>query len=203
MPRQAAYDRDAALDKARALFWEKGFGGTSMKDLEARLDMRPGSIYAAFGSKEELFVEALHLFGQRSRAAFVESINAAESPLAGIAAHIRAFARRTTDDAPSRACMLVRTVLETPDSDPLLRQEAEDQMRKTEALFADAYRQAIEAGDLPHDTDPERSARRLQTELFGLGAYAQRTDISEHVVSVAEDIARDIEKQAVTPQGGI
>ena len=55
MARKAGYDREKVLDKALELFWAKGYHGTSLKDLEVALDMRPGSIYAAFGSKEALF----------------------------------------------------------------------------------------------------------------------------------------------------
>ena len=69
MPRKAAFDRHAALERAMTLFWTRGYAGTSLKDVEAALDMRPGSIYAAFGSKENLFRSALTLYGERSRAA--------------------------------------------------------------------------------------------------------------------------------------
>lgn len=55
MTRAAPYDRETALDAAMALFWDKGFHATSLKDLEAALAMKPGSIYAAFVSKENLY----------------------------------------------------------------------------------------------------------------------------------------------------
>ncbi|MBC7184501.1 MAG: helix-turn-helix transcriptional regulator, partial [Marinobacter sp.] len=59
MARHARYDRKTALGKAVGLFWEKGYHGSSMKQIEQALDMRPGSIYATFGSKDGLFSEAL------------------------------------------------------------------------------------------------------------------------------------------------
>ena len=59
MARHARYDRKTALEKAVGLFWEKGYHGSSMKQIEQALDMRPGSIYATFGSKDGLFSEAL------------------------------------------------------------------------------------------------------------------------------------------------
>ncbi|MDX1730552.1 MAG: helix-turn-helix domain-containing protein, partial [Aurantimonas coralicida] len=49
-PNARPYDRDAALDAALRLFWAKGYHATSLKDLEAALTMKPGSIYAAFQS---------------------------------------------------------------------------------------------------------------------------------------------------------
>ena len=66
MARNARYDRQIALDKAMNLFWERGYAGASMKQIEQALDMRPGSIYATFGSKDGLFSEALAAYAQRS-----------------------------------------------------------------------------------------------------------------------------------------
>jgi AcrR family transcriptional regulator len=57
--RPQAFDREAALDCALRLFWTQGFEGTSISDLTEALDINPPSLYAAFGSKEELFREAL------------------------------------------------------------------------------------------------------------------------------------------------
>ncbi len=60
--RPRAFDREVALDRALGLFWTRGFEGTSISDLTDALDINPPSLYAAFGSKEELFREALGLY---------------------------------------------------------------------------------------------------------------------------------------------
>ena len=101
MARKAGYDREKVLDKALELFWAKGYHGTSLKDLEVALDMRPGSIYAAFGSKEGLFAETLRLYADRSEQQFHQTMAAAETPLAGLAAHVRALGRQPSMPAPS------------------------------------------------------------------------------------------------------
>jgi AcrR family transcriptional regulator len=44
------------------LFWSLGYAATSMADLRAALGITQASIYAAFGSKEELFREAVELY---------------------------------------------------------------------------------------------------------------------------------------------
>ncbi|MCF8481360.1 MAG: TetR/AcrR family transcriptional regulator [Rhodospirillum sp.] len=197
MPRKASFDRGSALRKAMELFWLKGYHATSLKDLEAKLDLRPGSIYAAFGSKEALFGEALQLYADESRSKFEETLSLARSPLTGLAAHVRKLGCAASAKVPSRACMLVKTLLETPDDDPVLRQTAETLLRKTEAAFSSAFRAAREAGEIAADADPHRLACRLQSDIFGLRAYAQRTDAADRVPGLAEDIARAIEALAV------
>jgi len=67
MSRTTLYNRQEALERAIQLFWQKGFHATSLKDIEQVLDMRPGSIYAAFGNKNGLFQEALEHYAQPLR----------------------------------------------------------------------------------------------------------------------------------------
>ncbi|MEH6405413.1 MAG: hypothetical protein V7750_18725 [Sneathiella sp.] len=92
--------------------------------------------------------------------------------------------------------MLVKTLLETPDEDPVLRRTAELLSCDVEASFAAVFHATQKIGQLPSDADPERLASRVQSEIFGLRTYAQRTDVVDRVAALADDIARDIEKLA-------
>jgi AcrR family transcriptional regulator len=59
MGRPRAFDREAALDAAMRVFWRKGFSAASMNDLCVAMGIRSPSLYAAFGDKEALFLEAI------------------------------------------------------------------------------------------------------------------------------------------------
>ena len=68
MAGKPSFDREDLIERAQALFWKSGWAGTSMKDLEKGLNIRPGSFYAAFGSKDDLYELALDRYaatGQR------------------------------------------------------------------------------------------------------------------------------------------
>jgi len=62
--RPREFDRDAALEAAMLLFWRKGFASTSMTDLCEAMKVRSPSLYAAFGSKEALYLEAIEHYVQ-------------------------------------------------------------------------------------------------------------------------------------------
>ena len=62
--RPRGFDRDAALEAAMFLFWRKGFATTSMNDLCDAMGVRSPSLYAAFGSKEALYLEAVEYYAQ-------------------------------------------------------------------------------------------------------------------------------------------
>ncbi|WP_417769564.1 TetR/AcrR family transcriptional regulator [Stappia sp.] len=197
MARQPSFDRDDILKKAMELFWSKGFQGTSLKDLETVLDLRPGSIYAAFGSKEALFAETLDLYSRESGRQLRKTLDAAPSPLAGLASHMRRLGCIVTDEPPSKACMLVKTLLELPENDRKLRQMTEDLIKDAEAVFRGAFQASKDAGEIDENADPDILAARLQSEIFGLRAYAQRAGSDRLVPRLAEGIAREIEALAV------
>src|SRR4051794_32394754 len=62
--RPLSFDREAALDKAMHVFWEKGYEAASIADLTAAMGITPPSLYTAFGDKEHLFLEAIEAYGR-------------------------------------------------------------------------------------------------------------------------------------------
>src|SRR5271155_2799724 len=60
--RPLSFDRDVALKRAMEVFWEKGYEGTHLVDLTTSMGINPPSFYAAFGSKSEVFCEAVELY---------------------------------------------------------------------------------------------------------------------------------------------
>ena len=62
--RPRGFDRDAALEAAMLLFWRKGFAATSMSDLCDAMGISSPSLYAAFGSKEALYLEAVDYYAR-------------------------------------------------------------------------------------------------------------------------------------------
>ncbi|WP_456677935.1 TetR/AcrR family transcriptional regulator [Bradyrhizobium sp. RDM12] len=55
MSRPREFDETEVMDKALELFWRQGYEGTSLNDLLDATGLTKSSLYAAFGSKEDLF----------------------------------------------------------------------------------------------------------------------------------------------------
>jgi AcrR family transcriptional regulator len=184
MPRKPNYDRDDLIERARDLFWKRGWAGTSLKDLEAVLQMKPGSFYAAFGSKDSLFALAMEKYASDGRAR-LRALAEEQGPLKAL----QQFPAMVVENeaAPAKACMLSKTLLELQAHDHPLANDANQHLLKMETQFANLFRQAQSAGDIDRSHDPEVLARRYQSDLLGLRVSAERDGIDAK--AIAKEIA--------------
>lgn len=167
MARPTEFDRDAALDSALRLFWEQGYGATSLSQLLAVMEISRSSFYAAFVDKRTLFLEVMALFRQRTYAIFIEG-----RERVGPAAAIPEFFRYTVLDVPGRragrGCLMVNTILELADVDDELSQAASAHLNTLEKAFESALIDASGAGAIDPGVDPESAARYLMVVNQGL-----------------------------------
>lgn len=190
MARSARYDRQTALAKAMNLFWEKGYSGSSMKQIEHALDMRPGSIYATFGSKDRLFGEALTAYAEQGGAELRQHLAGYSSVLDGLQDYLRQIAVQSSPghEAPARACMIVKTLLEASNTNAAIADQANAILSSIEVSLRELLEQAKSRGELIPDTDCARLARFLQAQIIGLRSFAQRDTRAEHITDLAEDM---------------
>ena len=189
VPRKPEYDKDALIDAARDLFWRQGWAGTSMKDLEKTLSLKPGSFYAAFGSKSALFELALDRYAQTGAARLV-ALEEQYGPL-GTLQRYPAFVI-DPKNATAKACMLAKTVLELGRSEPKLAARADTHLTGMEARFTALFAAAQDAGEIDPALDPSALARRYQSDLLGLRVSAERGGDGAQAIAVelAESLAR-------------
>lgn len=184
MPRKPNHDRNDLIDRARDLFWRRGWAGTSLKDLEASLKIKPGSFYAAFGSKDALFELAMDKYALDGALRLGE--------LAQKYGPFKALQRFpemaiANKDAPAKACMLSKTLLELHAHQHPLADKANLHLLKMERQFAELFKQAQAAGDIGSGHDPKALARRYQSDLLGLRMSAERDGVDAK--AIAQEIA--------------
>ncbi|MDF1805042.1 TetR/AcrR family transcriptional regulator [Hyphomonas sp.] len=195
MTRMPAYDRDAALEAAIRLFWAKGYHATSLKDLENALNMRPGSIYAAFKSKQALFLAAMERYFEKMQAGFRAHMAEAASPLHGLTSFLRAYA----EDGSSvrvHACLLLKTLLEATTTDSEIADPARDYLDRMKGEFEAGLSAAQAAGEFPDAADTARLARRYQAALTSLQVELQRGLSGEELAGFVEDLVEPFDRLA-------
>jgi AcrR family transcriptional regulator len=171
--RPRGFDRDVALRRAMEVFWHHGFDGTSMNDLTAAMGIASPSLYACFGSKEQLFRLAVELYaateGMPPRLALERTPNAP----AAIAAMLRANADRFTDPATPPGCMVVLASIAGSDKNPDLQAFLVQRRQEMHTAILNRLRRGISDGDLPPGTDASALATYYMTVLQGMALSAR------------------------------
>lgn len=180
MPRKPSYDREDLITRAKDLFWKRGWAGTSLKDLEGELNMKPGSFYAAFGSKDALFALALDKYSGDG-VARITALAQEHGPLRALQKFPALMIEN--DEAPAKACMLCKTLLELQTHAHPLAEKANQHLQKMEALFASLFAQARTANEITTDTDPQLLACKYQSDLLGLRVTAERGDVNASAIA--------------------
>jgi TetR/AcrR family transcriptional repressor of nem operon len=104
------FDEGEALEKAMALFWQRGFAGTSMQELAAATGVQRGSLYNAYQGKEAFFLRVFDVYRDR----FLEQIRLSLEPprlrdaLEGFFAFVIGS---MTTGVPTRGCLTTKTAL--------------------------------------------------------------------------------------------
>ena len=170
--RPRAFDRDAALDRAMRLFWNRGYEATSVSDLTEAMGITPPSLYAAFGDKKHLFLETVDRY-QSGPGSFAQQ--ALEEPTAERAMRrllmdtIESFC----DPAHPKGCMVVLAATNcTVESSDVLAALAE-RRRAAERIIRDRIAAGLAAGELVAGTDADTLAGMIVTTLYGLSIKAR------------------------------
>ncbi|MQA95008.1 MAG: TetR family transcriptional regulator [Streptosporangiales bacterium] len=105
--RPRTFDPATALRQALDVFWERGYEGTSLNDLAQAMGIASASIYACFGSKEDLFRKVMALYGMTSGEPPRRALREQPTTRAAIHAMLRATADEITRSDAPHYCMLI------------------------------------------------------------------------------------------------
>lgn len=184
--RPRVFDRNAALATAMKLFWVKGYEATSITDLTTALGIGPTSLYAAFGSKEQLYAEALQLYSASYEDLVFGRFRTASTARDAVFAYLwdSAAAMTGSDCDLPRGCMVT---LGTVGGDE--HAELGGLMRTTRGgnydILMARLEKAAQEGELPKSLDIAHLTRYVQTVQSGMAIRARDGASREELQSVA------------------
>lgn len=171
--RPSKFDRDRAVETAMTEFWSKGYEAASAKALSERLGITRSSFYNAFGSREALFKEALHLYFARSPDSALAHSDTHPSVRALLKAFFRDVCRVRASDPEARGCLAINSVAELVGSDEILGPFLEECFEASIERFEALVRLAVARGELSARTDCRAKALALQNLLCGLNLMSK------------------------------
>ena len=171
--RPREFDKDAALKVARDLFWGRGYEAVSMADLTAALGLASARIYAAFGSKEQLFRDAVLDYEARE-GGFADRALAEEPTAREAIARMfyEAINLYTRQEGP-RGCMVVSSAINCTVENNGIRGWLEEHRRARTAAIVARLQKAVRMGELARRVDVKAVGNLCAIALHGISVQAR------------------------------
>lgn len=158
--RPRTFDRDEALARAMRVFWEKGYEAASMQDLLSAMNLSSPSLYAAFGDKESLFLEAVQRYHANVQhececpqvMTARESVEDLLTELAGI----------FTDRSHPAGCLAVIALMTGNTTSPKVQRLLAEQRDQARSRLRARIELGLKDGELPRGTDVD-----VLTDFYG------------------------------------
>lgn len=172
--RPRTFDREEALQKALRIFWELGYEPASVAAICKAIGINPPSFYAAFGSKETLFLEAVRYYEKTYWTGLLTEFEESRLP---IAQALRIFFEKAAavllNPATPNGCMVVLAAVNISPKETQILALVKDLRRATRDFFARRLARAVREGELASSLDIEGLADMLNIFLEGMSIQAR------------------------------
>ena len=169
--RPRAFDEQTVLDRAAEVFWRHGYEGASLSSLTSAMGINRPSLYATFGSKEELFRRAFARYHETNLA---NARAALEQPTANAAVEsfLRASADALTADDHPAGCLSIQGGLSCSPENTRISEMLAAGRAATETALEERLSRAAKEGDLPEGVDSRALARFVMALSEGHAVHA-------------------------------
>lgn len=170
--RPLSFDRDAALERAMLLFWKHGYESTSLAELTAAMGVTPPSVYAAFGDKKRLFIEAVDRYVTLSSwsAQLVDEAPTAREAAFGL---MRQCAIDYTGETTPPGCLVATGAISCSSAASDVQHYLAEIRLGVEEKLVDRIAKAVAADELPPDTDAPALAAHVVAVIHGMSTLAR------------------------------
>jgi AcrR family transcriptional regulator len=171
--RPREFDRDAALEAAMLLFWRKGFAMTSMSDLCEAMGIRSPSLYAAFGGKEALYLEAVDHYVRTVGPPVWDRLAEGETARAGVESLLLAATESLPKSRATPAGCMAALAAVGDELPPAIANVARKVRLKMLSQLRSRLEAAVSGGELPASTDIDRLSRFYLSVFEGMAIQAR------------------------------
>ncbi len=185
--RPRSFDREEALRKATEVFWALGYEGATLADLQTAMGgITAPSFYAAFGSKEELFREAVELYRETFGISMVRALTEPATARASIEAFLRAAVDSFSCPGKPHGCLIVLATMNCSRANSGVQEHLHAIRQQAGEHIGRRLERAAAEGDLPAGLNLTAIASFYTTVLHGLAIRA-RDGVSSQALTAAVD----------------
>ncbi len=170
MSRTKQYDRSELLDRAVELFRRQGFNGTSTAELVDELGVNRKSMYAEFGSKQQLFEAALEYYNSKHLSRVLAPLEAPDASIDEISQAFHGYALASEGPFRGLGCLMCNTAVERGALDPRSGRYVDAYLERLTRAFQHALSNAQQGGEIDITVNLDEMAGFLTTALIGVAA---------------------------------
>lgn len=185
--RPRRFDRDEVLDRAMTVFWSRGYNGASLDELTEAMRINRPSLYAAFGSKLELFLAVIDRYAVTFGCQPVAALQKETEPEAAVSAFLFASIRCVASPAGPKGCLLSTVAVEDAGEDEQIREKLSEIFAKTDQIIIDFFKSLKQDGSLSSGSDPQLIAHMLLAVTHSLAARARVGESREKLEIMAKE----------------
>lgn len=184
--RPRLFDRDAMLQQAMLLFWKSGYEGTSVAQLVETMGITPPSLYAAFGSKENLYREAVELYLKGPGSFVARALAEEPSALAAVQRILRDAAKTFTAKSHPAGCVVSTGALNCSPEHQAIADNIGHIREASIDASAQRLKQAKKDGELTNDVDVQALARFYGAVVQGMAIQARDGATKADLLRIAD-----------------
>jgi TetR/AcrR family transcriptional repressor of nem operon len=178
--------REEALERALRLFWRNGYNGTSMEMLTKELGVEKPSIYATFGNKRSLYLEALLHYRTSMVRQVAEFLNSAANPRTGIDRVVRFMMTSLYAPGVQEGCMVTNAALELADQDPEVAAHVSTMLGEIGSLFEKSLVAGQKSGEVTTRVSADLLAAYLVNAVEGARVMEKTRPSKEKLQALAQ-----------------
>ena len=172
--RPRSFDRDTALMTALRIFWKLGYEPASVSILCKAMEINPPSFYAAFKSKEMLFLEAITFYEKRYWTPLLTAFENSDAPLKTLLRDFfnKAAAILLNPETPS-GCMVVLAAINIAPKEERIATVVKELRLQTRDVFARRLQKSLDKGELYPNAKLASLADAFNIMLEGMSIQAK------------------------------
>ena len=196
--RPRSFDRETALRAAMLIFWEKGFDGSSLADLTTAMGINAPSLYAAFGSKEELYLEALTLYAGEVGIEIWSTLDETPDVRAAVERFLLATIDAYCEESVPRGCMIALDTLHRTHSSDKVCDVLRNHRQTNIKILKKRLERGIRDGNIPASVNCEAVATFYATVQNGMSILARDGGTRQDLTATALGAMAGWEKLVLT-----
>ncbi len=171
--RPRSFDEEVLLAKVADLFWKHGYENLSLSGIAQAVGLPRASLYNAFKSKENLFLEALQVYKSRSAHRLFATLEDSDRVRPVLYQIFADHCRVLPSQEKRQGCLVLNAISELITADTFLGEAIREMCLQETEMVIRFIERAKRQGELPLEADPTMTAHLMMSFEFGLSSFSK------------------------------